>query len=211
MEHRSVSMADQIFDQLEREILSGVYKRGEVLTELKLSEQLGVSRTPIREALGRLGQEHIIEMSSRGAVVIGISLEDIAIIYEIRVRIEGMAARLAAEHLTPESAEELKNIVDLQEFYTKKGDADNIKNMDSAFHQKLYQLSGSAPLCDTLLALHKKILQYRRASVSDSSRAVQSLAEHRAICNAVLAGGAAQAEALTIEHVKNARDHILKK
>ncbi len=211
MEHRSVSMADQIFDQLEREILSGVYKRGEVLTELKLSEQLGVSRTPIREALGRLGQEHIIEMSSRGAVVIGISLEDIAIIYEIRVRIEGMAARLAAEHLTPESAEELKNIVDLQEFYTKKGDADNIKNMDSAFHQKLYQLSGSAPLCDTLLALHKKILQYRRASVSDSSRAVQSLAEHRAICNAVLAGDAAQAEALTIEHVKNARDHILKK
>lgn len=211
MEHRSVSMADQIFDQLEREILSGVYKRGEVLTELKLSEQLGVSRTPIREALGRLGQEHIIEMSSRGAVVIGISLEDIAIIYEIRVRIEGMAARLAAEHLTPESAEELKNIVDLQEFYTKKGDADNIKNMDSAFHQKLYQLSGSAPLCDTLLALHKKILQYRRASVSDSSRAVQSLAEHRAICNAVLAGDAAQAEVLTIEHVKNARDHILKK
>ena len=164
MEHRSVSIADQVFEKLEHDILSGEYARGEVLTETRLSEKLGVSRTPIREALRRLEQEHIIEMRSKGAVVIGISREDIDAIYEIRQRIEGMAARYAAQNVTDSALHELKEIVDLQEFYVEKGDADNIKNMDSAFHEKIYQLCGSTPLCDTLSSLHRKILKYRRAS-----------------------------------------------
>jgi DNA-binding GntR family transcriptional regulator len=72
MEHRSISIADQIFDQLERDILAGKYVRGEVLSELGLSKQLGVSRTPIREAIRRLEQEDFLEESGRGAVVVGI-------------------------------------------------------------------------------------------------------------------------------------------
>ena len=66
-----ISIADQVFEELEREILSGVYERDEILTEVKLSEQLGVSRTPIREAMRRLEQERVIEATSRGARVIG--------------------------------------------------------------------------------------------------------------------------------------------
>ena len=97
MEHRNVSIADQVFEKLERDILIGEYNRGDVLTESKLSEILEVSRTPIREALRRLEQEHIIEMTTKGVVVIGISKEDIDMIYEIRVRIEGLAAKNAAE------------------------------------------------------------------------------------------------------------------
>ena len=178
MEHRSVSIADQVFEKLEHDILSGEYARGEVLTETRLSEKLGVSRTPIREALRRLEQEHIIEMRSKGAVVIGISREDIDAIYEIRQRIE-------------------------------KGDADNIKNMDSAFHEKIYQLCGSTPLCDTLSSLHRKILKYRRASVANTSRAHHSLEEHRAIYDAIAAHDADRAEQLTIAHIHNARVHIV--
>ena len=102
MEHRSISIADQIFDQLERDILAGKYARGEVMSELGLSKQLGVSRTPIREAIRRLEQEDFLEESGRGAVVVGISREDMEDMYEIRAQIEGLAARRAALNVTDE-------------------------------------------------------------------------------------------------------------
>ena len=77
MEHKMVSIADQVFEELERDILVGTYARDELLTEIKLSEKMGVSRTPIREALRRLDQEHIIEITPTGARVIGITPDDI--------------------------------------------------------------------------------------------------------------------------------------
>ena len=101
-EHKSISIADQIYEQLEREILTGKYPRGEVLSEMRLSTELGVSRTPIREAIRRLEQDHILEESGRGVVVVGISREDMLDMYEIRVRIEGRAAARAAENISEE-------------------------------------------------------------------------------------------------------------
>ena len=75
LDHRTVSLADQVFERLEADILSGKYQRGEILTELKLSEIMGVSRTPVREALRRLEQEHLIEDTNKGSVVLGITDE----------------------------------------------------------------------------------------------------------------------------------------
>ena len=83
MEHKTLSIADQIFEKLESDILNGNYQRGEVLTESGLSESLGVSRTPVREAIFRLEQEHLIEVIPKGIKVIGISFEDIKIIFDI--------------------------------------------------------------------------------------------------------------------------------
>ena len=101
-EHRNISIADQIFEQLEREILSGKYRRGEILSELRLSKELDVSRTPIREALLRLEQENIVAESGRGMEVIGISAEDMLDLYDIRLHLEGEAARRAAVNITEE-------------------------------------------------------------------------------------------------------------
>ncbi len=210
MEHKTISLADQIFEQLEKNILTGTYARGEVFTEMHLSEMLGVSRTPIREALRRLEQEHLIEVSTKGAVIIGISKKDICDMYEIRIRTEGLASKWAAETMTEEGKKELCDIVELQEFYTEKGDADNIKNMDSKFHEAVYRLSGSTALYDTLYPLHKKVIKYRKSSVQNSGRAVQSVKEHRAICDAIVSGNADLAELLTIQHITNARDNIVK-
>ncbi len=209
MEHKNVSIADQVFQKLERDILIGEYNRGDVLTESKLSEILEVSRTPIREALRRLEQEHIIEMTTKGVVVIGISKEDIAMIYEIRVRIEGLAAKNAAEYASEEDIAELAEIISLQEFYTQRGEADNIKNADSSFHKKIYQMSGNVTLCDTLTDLHKKVIKYRRASVSNKSRAQSSLEEHKRIFNAITERDGILAEALTLKHVDNARNRLI--
>ena len=105
-DHRTISIADQIFELLERDILSGKYSRGEVLSELRLSEELGVSRTPVREAIRRLEQENILEDTGRGAVVVGISKEDMQDMYEIRSRIEDMAAARAAKNITDEQLAE---------------------------------------------------------------------------------------------------------
>ena len=149
MEHKMISIADQVFEKLEQDILSGVYERGIVLTELRLSEELGVSRTPIREALRRLEQERIIEPTSKGMKVLGITRADIADICEIRLRLEGLAARWAAERADEEGIQTLKEIVELQEFYTQKQDPESIKNADSRFHQTIYALCGSHSMQDT--------------------------------------------------------------
>jgi len=211
MEHKTISIAEQIFEQLEKDILTGVYARGEILTETKLSEKLGVSRTPIREALRRLDQEHIIKMTTKGAYVLGITAQDIDDIYEIRLRLEGLAAGLAAKRATDEQIAKLKETVELQEFYTLKQDADNIKNMDSTFHRLMYYMSGSTPLYDTLEPLHKRIIKYRKASVSIGTRAEYSLAEHKAIFEAIASHDSELAEKLVNEHVRNAQKNIAKR
>ena len=149
-------MADQIFEKLEQDILSGKYSRGEILTEMKLSEELGVSRTPIREALRRLSQERIIEEVSKGSRVLGISTEDLEDIFKIRLNIEGTCAAMTAKNITDEQLSELREVVDMQEFYITKENVDNIRAMDSRFHELLYKFSGSNIFYDILYQLHRK-------------------------------------------------------
>ena len=210
-EHRSVSLADQIFEKLERDILVGKYERGEILTELKLSENLGVTRTPIREAMRRLEQEHIIQATPKGSMVVGISPADIEAIYEMRMRIEGLAARYAAEHATDEELLELKDILELQSFYIEKKDAERIMDCDSKFHRMVYEVTGSVPLCDTLTELHKKIIKFRRVSVEMTERARHSYEEHLSVYEAIAARDGELADKLMTEHVGKARENIRKK
>lgn len=210
-EHRTISIADQIFEQLERDILTGKYQRGEVLSELRLSAELGVSRTPIREAVRRLEQENILKETGRGMVVIGISREDMLDMYEIRLRIEGLAARRAAANISDEQLKQMEETLDLQSFYIDKQEGDSaeqIRDMDSRFHELLYESSGSRAFHETLSALHKKIMKYRSASVSKHSRALLSLEEHRAIYKALAAHDGDAAEKAALNHVVNARDSM---
>ena len=211
IEHKTISLADQVFDHLENDILSGKYQRGEILTESKLSAELGVSRTPIREALRRLEQEHIIEESGKGSVVIGINEKDLEDIFMIRKSLECQVAALAAKNRTEEQLKQLREALEFQEFYLNKKDPDQIKLMDSRFHETLCKLSGSTAFYDTLVPLHKKIQKYRRASVTNSSRAEASVAEHRKIYEAIEAKNTALAAKYASEHVENAYKHIMRK
>ena len=211
IEHKTISLADQVFDHLENDILSGKYRRGEILTESKLSAELGGSRTPIREALRRLEQEHIIEESGKGSVVIGINEKDLEDIFMIRKSLECQVAALAAKNRTEEQLKQLREALEFQEFYLNKKDPDQIKLMDSRFHETLYKLSGSTAFYDTLVPLHKKIQKYRRASVANSSRAEASVAEHRKIYEAIEAKNTALAAKYASEHVENAYKHIMRK
>lgn len=211
LEHKTISLAEQVFERLENDVLTGKYQRGEILTELKLVNDLGVSRTPVREALHRLEQEHIIEITPKGILILGVTEQDLKDIFAIRLRIEGLASYRAAECMSDEQLAELKETLELQEFYVTKQDPERIKKMDSQFHQLIYRYCGSAVLNDALLPLHKKVQKYRRASVEDNARAQQSAREHRAIFEAIEAKNAALAEKYTTEHIANAADHILNK
>ena len=208
LEHRTVSLAEQVFERLENEILSAKYQRGELLTEMRLVSDLGVSRTPVREALHRLEQEHLIEISQKGILVVGVTQKDLEDIFAIRLRIEGMASAEAARRITEEELAELRETLELQEFYVPKRDADRIKGMDSKFHRLIYRFSGSAVLNDTLLPLHKKVQKFRKASVEDSNRALLSAQEHRAIYEAIASHDPVLAEKCTTEHIANAAAHI---
>ena len=208
MEHRTISLAEQVFDRLETDILSGKYQPGELLTELKLVGDLGVSRTPIREALRRLEQEHIIEVSQKGILIIGVSRKDLDDILAIRMRIEGLAAYMAAKNITDEQLAELRDTIELQEFYVPKHDADHINDMDSRFHQLIYRFSGSTALFDALMPLHKKVLKYRKASVENEVRSAYSSQEHRAIFEAIAAHDAPLAEQRMRDHIANAKAYI---
>lgn len=207
--HKTISLSDQIHERLEHDILAGEYPIGEVLTETRLSEQFGVSRTPIREVLRRLEQEHIVSISPKGATVLGIHSEDIAEIYEIRTRLEGLAARWAAARMDGEALAQLKETVDLQEFYTARGDSDAIRDTDSRFHDLIYAGCGSIPMQFTLEPLHRRVMKFRKVSVSRSGRAAKSLSEHKAIYEAIAARDEDRAERLMNEHVSHARDSIL--
>ena len=206
---KSVSLADQIFEKLERDILSGTYQKGDIIVEMKLCEELGVSRTPVREALKKLEQEHLIEDCGKGMLVIGITYEDAEHIYRIREKIEGMAAAECARNITEEQIKELTEYVDLQEFYALKGDSEKVKSMDSNFHEAVYRFSGIAVYYDTLSPLHKKIQKYRKSLVEQKSRASQSTDEHRAILEAITAHDPKKAEESMDEHVKNAHARLL--
>ena len=204
------SLADAVFDKIEKDILTGVYKKGDVLTELELSNALSVSRTPIREAIRRLEQDNLIKESGKGHIVLGVSEQDIIDIYDIRLKIEGYAAFLCAQKITKEKLEEMREVVDLLEFYTQKNVTDKIKGADSAFHELIYENSGSEIYNCILSSLHKKIQKIRSVSVSDPIRADKAVVEHRAIFDAIEKGDGEMAEKLMIEHINNAKNNILK-
>ena len=208
-EFKSTSLADQVFEKLENDIIHGLYAKGEILTELKLVEQMGVSRTPIREALRRLEQERLIADSGKGSIVLGITEDDLVDIMNIRQRIEGLAAYYATLNITEEGRKELTHIVDLQEFYFNKNDADRLRQVDDQFHDAICKLSGRNVLIDTLLPLHRKTRRYRRAALDDKSRTTHTMKEHRAMYEAIVSGNAELAMELTTRHIENAKEHMI--
>ena len=208
-EHRSISLADQIFEKLEKDILTGKYAQGETLTETKLSEELGVSRTPVREALRRLSQEKLIKDTQRGTVVLGISREDLIDIYAIRMPLEAMAVTRFIENMTDESLKVLKDIVDVQEFYGLRRDFSHISDKDSEFHEAIYRNCGSHILEETLIPLHRKVVKYRKASIEHSGRAEKSIEEHKEILKAIEEKNVEKAIMLVSKHADNAKHSIL--
>ena len=127
----------------------------------------------------------------------------------IRQRIEGLAAYYATLNLTEEGRKEMAHIVDLQEFYFSKKDADHLRLVDDQFHDTICYLSKRTVITDTLIPLHRKTRRYRRISMGDWERTASTMQEHRAIYEAIISGNAELACELTTKHIENAKEHML--
>jgi DNA-binding GntR family transcriptional regulator len=209
-DNENYSLRAKVFKELEEDILNGKFQPGDSLIETKLSDELGVSRTPIREAIRQLELEGLVKtVPNKGAIVLGVSTQDIEDIYTIRMLIEGLAARWAAEKITPEEIEQLKESVELSEFYTNKNDMQHLQKLDSKFHELIYEACKSKPLRHTLSTFHHYIKRARGTSFETPGRAKKALEEHKAILQAIIDRDGDRAEKLTYEHVKNASANLI--
>ena len=209
IEYKNVSLANQVYDELELKILSGALPKGKVLTEKKLSAEMGVSRTPIREALSRLVFERLIKETPTGNVVLGISDKDVDDAFEVKRRIEVLATRRACENITEKGLEELKDIVDQQEFYARKEDAYKVRDLDTEFHDVIYKECGSSVMEGILSPLHHKLMKFRRASLELEHRIMDSVAEHKAIYEAIKEGDGDKVDTLILIHLEHAYNSIV--
>ena len=210
IESKYFSLEEKVYHELEEEILTGKLKRGEALTEISLSKRLGVSRTPVRSAIRRLTEDGLIEtVANRGSVVVGITEADMIDIYRVRVRLEGLASKLAAECISKEGLDTLTEAVELAEFYISKKDTEKLKELDSVFHETVYKEANNRWLARTLSELHKKIRTYRKLSLTVPGRLEASVAEHRKILDAIARGDSAEADRLTALHIEAATDSMM--
>lgn len=206
----AASLEEKVYDELSESILSAKFKKGDALTETMLSKMLGTSRTPIRSALHRLAEEGLVEIvPNRGAVVIGITEDDLVDIYHIRMRLEGLACALAAKKIREEEKKKLQENVELSEFYINKKDTEHLKELDTDFHRTIYHAAESPTLERILTDLHRNTKAYRKLSLAVPGRLKKTAEEHKDILEAILAGDAAGAESLTAHHIEHALNNML--
>ena len=198
------SLSARVFHTLREDILSGKYHMDEELKEKSIGEELGVSRTPVREALRQLELEGLVTIiPNKGAYVVGISKKDIQDIYEIRSRLEGLCARWAAANLTKEQLDDLEENIYLAEFHAAKGNYEQVVELDNKFHDILYTACGSRELRHVLTDFHHYVQRVRKITLAEPQRAVESNEEHRKIVDALKKKDADMAEKLANQHMGN--------
>jgi DNA-binding GntR family transcriptional regulator len=145
---------------------------------------------------------------NKGAVVVGVSAKDILDIYTIRMRIESLASRWAATNIMDSELDALREVVELQTFYVSRGDAMQVWNLDTRFHEIIFEACRSRPLRHTLSGFHHYIQKAREMSFKTAGRAALSVEEHRAILDAITAHDPDAAERLTALHIEHARKNV---
>lgn len=210
-EQKDLSLRGRVYQSIKDNILSGKYASGIELRENTLAEELGVSRTPVRESLRQLGLEGLVEnIPNRGARVVGITDKDVQDIYMIRSYLEGLSARWATKNITPEALNELEEIILLSEFNLQRAQRDQMVKLDGRFHHILYKASDSRMLEHMMTDFHRYVQHARASSVATQDRAQKSVEEHRAILEAIKSKDENLAEKLANEHIINVMKNLHK-
>ena len=205
------SLRGRVFHRLREDILSGKYKEGDELKEVAIGEELGVSRTPVREAFRQLELEGLIQIiPNKGAYVTGITQKDVKDIYMIRSLLEGLCARWACEHITDEQMEEMEENIYLSKFHAQKGHLEQLAALDNRFQEILYEACNSKMLEHQLRDFHEYVLRVRKKTLSNVNRGPKSNEEHEQIMMAIKAKDADKAEKLANMHMINAYENMVK-
>lgn len=204
------SLHERVYDEIKKSVIKGEIPPGSKIIEENIAKTLGVSRTPIREALKRLAQDGLVEITPRkGAFVIQLSKEIVKEILEIREALEGMAARLAALNMTDEILEKMKKAFEGSEERIKRRDFSNYSIIDVEFHQLLFKASNNQRLLQIINNLYDCIQMLRLKSVILPGRIERSLNEHLSIIEALEKRDPDIAEKMAREHIQNVKIDVL--
>lgn len=198
VDHRP--LRDIVCDAIRDRITAGDHRPGERLIEDRLADDLGVSRNPVREALRVLEVEGYVELiPRRGAVVASLSPAAVDEIFEVRSALEALGARLAARRATPAQAGAMARLLDESDRALAGGDLRRLPALNTRFHQLVLDIAGNGLLAETMTPLRGRMQWIFSRTVE--GRAPHSLAEHRALADAIAGGDEDRAAALAVAHV----------
>ncbi len=207
-------LRDMVFDVLMSAIMQGQLSPGERLLEVQLADEMGVSRTPVREAIRRLELEGFVVMVPRkGAYVAGLSINDVEEVYEIRTVLETLAVRLAAQRMQPADYAQLDDLSEKMRATWQEGNVDNWVSLDASFHELLYKFSRNERLVAMMNNIMEQLSRYRIISLANVEVRHNSLSEHQELIEALKrrdSEAAATAVAMHIENTKQSLINMLK-
>ena len=186
----------------------GVFRPGDRLVESDLAERFGVSRTPVREALQRLETQSMLARDGRSLIVASLDHNQLAELYVVRAELEGLAARLAAKHATPEEIRVLRGMV--EDDRALLGDPDAMSRANRRFHKQIHLASHNRYLVQQLDLVHRSMALLATTSLAAVGRSAAAMAEHDAIVRAIEAGDGEAAQAALRAHISKAFETRLK-
>lgn len=203
------SLATQAYQQVRKSILRGKLNPGEALSENRLAEELGMSRTPVREALQILARDGIVEMvPTRGYFVPRWSMDDVRELFELRESLEGMACRCAASRATDVEIEEFERLCGE---YERAEDWEAWAQTGTEFHNRIFAAARNSRLVNFLESLKSQIILTRQSGLRKvPGRRDEAIQEHRAILNAIKARDPDQAEQQARAHVRLSHEATLR-
>jgi len=203
-------LGELVYEVLRDAIVNQILKPGERLMETELAEEIGVSRTPVREAIRKLELENYVVMIPRkGTYVAGLSIKDINEVFEIRGALEAQAAALAAQRATQEEIEEMQRIVFLGSAHWESSDLQKIIELDTNFHELIYAASRNNRLQTMIKDLREQVQRFRTKTLAVPGRLKFALHEHKRIVEAIAERDVAASRKAAWEHIESAENALL--
>jgi DNA-binding GntR family transcriptional regulator len=207
----SKTIRRRIYEHLREQLLNGEISPRQHLIEAKIAKEIGTSRTPVREALHSLELEGLIESIPRvGYVVKPISEQEVEEICEMRMAIEGVAARWAIEKAYKKLVEELKKNISIAEEKVSKGDVRSFVDMDARFHEIISKFSGSKRLLELAQTLRRHMLRYRIQSIYSVDNVLRAIEGHKGIAQAIRKRDLGEVNQAIRHHMEQSKSDILR-
>ena len=204
-------LRDVVFNTLREAILTGELEPGERLMEIKLANKLGVSRTPIREAMRKLELEGLVDMTPRkGAVVAEISKEDLQNVLEVRRVLEQLAVELACNNIETQEIAELKSNLKIFALAVKKNNPTDIAKIDVEFHDIIYKATHNGRLIQILSNIREQMFRYRLEYIKDQDTRQTVVRDHENLINAISSKNIDEAKKIIMSHIDHQEKTIMK-
>ena len=203
-------LRELVYDQLKKEILVGNITPGTRMMEVELADELGVSRTPVREAIRKLEKEGLVTIEPRrGAYASDISVKDLVDVLEVREDLEGLAASLAATRMTEECLSELEEITEGYSRAISENNTEEIIHYDEMFHKKIVESTENKTLIQMIKNVQELALRFRYLYYDDFSRYENMPTEHREIIDAIKSGDSETAREVADKHIRKLKTFVL--